>query len=301
MQEKGRGLNRRDFIIKSVAGAGLLAAFMSPMKILTNQAKAARTVPGTSSARSWSMVVDLRKCDGCTGLDLPPQCTQACIADHYVPKGMHWIEVFQINMESGGTYFQPTPCMHCDNAPCVNVCPVAATYQTEEGIVLIDQRRCIGCRMCLAACPYQRRFFNWGAPEQPAEAKAMKYSPERQVPAYRGTAMKCDFCPDLLHSGKPPACVTGCPRKVLYMADRIEDIASNGKEVVRLSHFLSENNAYHLKEELGTQPKVWYIPGHGEAVGRHSDDPTRLKPSVWNWGGEGYNKKVGIWPWGEVK
>lgn len=243
------------------------------------------------------MVIDLKKCDGCVGLEIPPQCTQACIMGHFIPKGQAWIEVFEVELPGGGTYFLPTPCYHCENAPCVNVCPVAATYHTKEGIVLIDQRRCIGCRMCMAACPYHRRFFNWGDPELPPEAAFVEYSPEHQIPAIKGTVMKCDFCPHMMRNGRLPMCVTGCPRKALYMGDLSQDIASNGVEVVKLSKFLDENSAFRYKEELGTQPRVWYLPGHGQDFGRKPNDPRQVKPPQWSWGGEGFNHRPGLWPW----
>ena len=245
------------------------------------------------------MVIDLKKCDGCIGLGISPQCTQACIAAHFVPKGQQWIEIFEVELPGGGTHFMPTPCFQCEFAPCVNVCPVAATYYTKEGIVLIDQRRCIGCRMCMAACPYQRRFFNWGTPELPPEASFVEYSPEHQIPAIKGTVMKCDFCPDMMRRGNLPMCVTACPRGVLYMGDLEEDVASNGVEVVKLSKFLDENNAYRHKEDLGTQPRVWYLPGHGQEFGRKPDDHRKLKPPQWSWGGEGYDRRPGVWPWDE--
>ncbi len=307
MPDKEISLNRREFITKSVAGMGLVAIISSPLVSILKlrRDKAADGDGQITSAVSeapkdakrlgqWCLVLDLRRCDGCTGLDLPPQCTQACTGYHFVPKGQEWMQVFKVEAQGGGTYFQPTPCMHCENAPCVNVCPVAATYQTEEGVVLIDQRRCIGCRMCLGACPYQRRFFNWGQPEQPPEVNSIPYSPERQVPAIRGTAMKCDLCANMLHEDQPPVCVNGCPRKVIYVGDLNTDVASNGKEVVKLSRFLAENSAYHLKEELGTQPKVWFIPGHGEAVGRDVYDTKNRLPSVWAWGGNGYNYHINV-------
>ncbi len=243
------------------------------------------------------MVIDLRKCEGCVTIGQPPQCTQACISGHYVPKGQEWIQVYTVELPGGGSYFMPTPCYHCENAPCVNVCPVAATYHIESGIVLIDQRRCIGCRFCMAACPYQRRFFNWGTPEQPPEAAFAEYSPETQVPAIKGTVMKCDFCPDMMRKGKLPYCVAGCPMKALYMGDLNEDIASNGMEVVQLSRFLDENNAYRYKEDLGTQPRVWYLPGHGQDFGRKSDDSRLRKTSTWTYGHEGYRPRVDVWPW----
>jgi molybdopterin-containing oxidoreductase family iron-sulfur binding subunit len=167
----------------------------------------------------------------------------------------------------------------------VNVCPVAATYHDEDGVVLIDHRRCIGCRLCIAACPYQRRFFNWGTPELPPEAAFAVYSPLYPVPAVKGTVIKCMFCAHLLPHGQLPFCVAACPNKVLYMGDLNEDIASNGQEVVKLSKFLDDNDAFRYKEELGTKPRVWYLPGHGQDVGRKADDPRPLKSPIWPWGG----------------
>ncbi|MBI4294624.1 MAG: 4Fe-4S dicluster domain-containing protein [Chloroflexi bacterium] len=226
------------------------------------------------------MVINLRRCDGCTGLNLPPQCTNGCILGHLSPVGMQWIEVFEYKFEHGGSYFLPAPCMHCENAPCNNVCPVGATFTTPEGAVLIDQNRCIGCRLCMAACPYQRRFFNWGEPKQPPMAREMKYSPEHQLPAKKGTVMKCDFCPDMAREGGVPYCIMSCPRRALWYGDLEEDIATNSRDVVQLSRFLAENQAFRLKEELGTKPRVYYIPGHGQDVGRSPYDGS-LRPVSW--------------------
>ena len=300
MSEKYKGLSRREFIIKSAAGAGLLAASLAPVKLLSKQARAAEeNSPGDGKRHAWCMVIDLKKCDGCVTINAPPQCTQSCIQGHFVPKGMQWIQVFDVELPGGGHYFMPVPCNQCENAPCVNVCPVAATYHNKDGIVLIDHNRCIGCRMCMAACPYQRRFFNWGQPEVPPEAALVQYSPLYPVPAVKGTVIKCMFCAHMLRDGKLPYCVIGCPMKALYMGDLMEDIATNGNEIVKLSKFLDDNNAYRYKEELGTQPRVWYLPGHGEAFNRAAGDKRELLKPVWAWGGEGFDKKVGIWPWGK--
>src|SRR3990170_4634380 len=151
--------------------------------------------------RQWTMIIDLRACDGCQSTGKPPRCTAACIEGHFAPEPMEWIEVYEAELPGGGTQFMPTPCQQCQNPPCVNVCPVAATFSTPEGTVLIDQERCIGCRICMAACPYDRRFFNWGDAPIPPEALLADYSPEHQVPAKKGTVMKCDFCPDMARTG----------------------------------------------------------------------------------------------------
>lgn len=233
--------------------------------------------------RRWAMVIDLRKCDGCQSTGKPPQCTQACIEAHFAPEPMQWLEVYEYDLAgNAGTQFVPTPCQQCQNPPCTNMCPVGATFSTPEGVVLIDQDRCIGCRICLEGCQYDRRFFNWGEPPQPPEALRMEYNAEHQTPARRGTVMKCDFCPDLARAGRLPYCAQACPQNAIYYGDLEEDVATNGSDVVQLSHFLSENAAYHLKEYLGTQPRVWYIAGHGEQAGRNPGVKGR-KPTVWPW------------------
>ena len=174
----------------------------------------------------------------------------------------------------------PTPCMQCQNPPCVNVCPVGATWTTPEGITLIDQNRCIGCRMCMAACPYERRSFTWGEPPTPPESIFIDESHEHQLPMKKGVVYKCDFCPEMARAGRLPFCASGCPQHAIYYGDLEEDIATNGDEVVQISEFLADHSAYRYKEELGTRPRVYYIPGHGELAGRDPKN-TGLMPVRW--------------------
>ena len=232
--------------------------------------------------RQWTMIIDLRFCDGCQGVGGPPRCTTACIEGHFAPEPMEWIQVFEEELPGGGSRFVPTPCQQCQNPPCNNVCPVGATFSTPEGTVLIDQDRCIGCRICMAACPYDRRFFNWGEPPVPPQARLADYSAEHQVPARKGTVMKCDFCPDMARAGTLPYCVQACPNRAIYYGDLEEDIATNGRAVVPASRFLAENNAFRWKDELGTEPRVYYLSGHGEAVGRDAFSPGRAA-TEWPW------------------
>src|SRR3970282_637297 len=280
---RGRRRMARRGVLQLLGGGGISAAPLPILPSLLRSAlsgarvqargRVARTKDGR--IRQWAMVIDLRSCDGCQSVGKPPQCTAACIEGHFAPEPMEWIEVFEGDLPGGGTQFIPTPCQQCQNPPCVNVCPVAATFSTPEGTVLIDQDRCIGCRICMAACPYDRRFFNWGKAPVPPEARLADYSPERQVPTRRGTVMKCDFCPDMARTGALPYCIQGCPQRAIYYGDLEEDIATNGREVVSASRLLSENGAYRLKEDLGTEPRVHYIPGHGEAAGRAAFSPGR--------------------------
>ena len=264
-------------------GAGIAAVGLAQL----GAARVAGSAPATATKgrlRRWAMVIDLRKCDGCQSVGKPPQCTRACIEGHFAPEPMEWIQVYEAPLDRTGkaTRFLPTPCQQCQNPPCVNVCPVAATFSTPEGTVLIDQQRCIGCRICMEACPYDRRFFNWGNAPVPPEAMLLEYHPEHQTPAIRGTVMKCDFCPDMARAGRLPYCAQACPNGAIYYGDLEEDVATNRFEVVRLAKFAADNNAYRLKEELGTEPRVRYIPGHGELVGRPATRKGRL-PTTWPW------------------
>ena len=271
-----------------VMGGVALSAMVGSVVVLPTLKKTGTT--STSSAdnasggrlRRWAMVIDLRYCDGCQSTGKPPQCTEACIQGHFAPEPMEWIQVYEPELPGGGTQFVPTPCQQCQNPPCVNVCPVAATFSTPEGVVLIDQERCIGCRLCMEACPYDRRFFNWGQPPIPPEAAWTKYDPMQQSPAKRGTVMKCNFCPHLASAGELPYCAQACPNHAIYYGDLEEDLASNGDQVVKLSRLLSEESSYRLKENLGTQPRVYYIPGHGELVGRDAYNTGRM-PTEWPW------------------
>ncbi len=181
---------------------------------------------------------------------------------HFVPPEREWIKVFQMRDAHTTTpYWFPKPCFHCDNPPCTKVCPVGATFKREDGIVLIDNERCIGCRFCMAACPYSTRYFNWGRPQDPPDVKAHGYSPERGYPRRIGTVEKCDFCPDMAAQGKLPGCISGCPMQALYFGDQNEDAVTNSKgETVRLSKFLRDNAGYRYLEDLGTEPRVYYLP-----------------------------------------
>ena len=284
--EPNRLLTRRQ-ALKAMGGVALStmvgSAILLPTlnKTRAPDAKAAAATSG-QRLRRWAMVIDLRYCDGCQSIGKPPQCTEACIQGHFAPEPMEWIQVYEPELPGGGTQFVPTPCQQCQNAPCVNVCPVAATFSTPEGVVLIDQQRCIGCRLCMEACPYDRRFFNWGVPSIPLEATWTEYDPMHQSPALKGTVMKCNFCPHLASAGKLPYCSQACPNHAIYYGDLEEDLATNGDKVVKFSRLLSEDSTYRLKENLGTQPRVYYIAGHGELVGRDAYQTGRL-PTEWPW------------------
>lgn len=227
-----------------------------------DDAKAAQAQGSAKKAEhAWCMVIDLRYCDGCKA------CTMGCQQRHQLPAEQTWIKVEQMTDAAGGRFYMPRACMMCEDPPCMYVCPVGATFRNDEGLVLVDQNVCIGCRMCMAACPYEARYFNWKQPP-PAKRMPMPPTPEMPVPQRKGTVGKCVLCADRLPHGELPACVQTCPMGVLYIGDLVTDVAVNGLgTTVKLSQFLKDNDAVRFKEELGTNPRVYYILGHGQNLG----------------------------------
>jgi Fe-S-cluster-containing dehydrogenase component len=207
--------------------------------------------------RRFVMVIDLAKCRNAR------KCISACQSAHHLRPEQYHINTLQIQeAENTAPYFMPKPCMHCDNPPCVSVCPVDATFKRADGVVLIDNERCIGCRFCMAACPYSARSFNWLEPKFAEEDKDKVYNIELNIPQKKGTITKCLFSSDRIREGKLPYCVSSCPNGVYYFGDENEDAVTNGttKETFRLSKLLSDNGGYRLMEELGTKPRVYYLP-----------------------------------------
>lgn len=251
-------LNRRQFLqgIEALALTGAAGIAGAKLPVLGAGAKAAEQGMGVTD-RQWVLVFDLRLCDGCK------ECTKACQKEHYQPKEHEWIKVYEMKGPLGQTYFQPTPCQQCENAPCVRACPVRATYKTPDGVTLVDPDMCIGCRMCMAACPYKVRYFNWPSAEYPpAPSTLPKPVPEFPVPAKMNTVGKCEFCLHNTRMGKLPVCVTNCAMRAIWYGDLVSDIAVNQDDKVKLSTLLKNNDAYRLREELGTRPRIYYIAGH---------------------------------------
>ena len=180
---------------------------------------------------------------------------------HHIHPGQNWIKVYPMqDAEHAAPYWQPTTCMHCDEPPCVKVCPVDATFKRKDGIVLIDSDRCVGCRFCMAACPYSTRVFNWEEPKIEKEIAALPYNCETSVPQKIGTVGKCDFCPDMVRQGNLPHCVSACPNGVFFFGDILEDSVTNGAETFRFSDLIKDKAGYRLMEDLGTKPSVYYLP-----------------------------------------
>ena len=206
--------------------------------------------------RKFVMVVDLAKCKNALA------CQNACNKGHYITGENAWLKVYKMQ-ESKDTapYWMPTQCQHCDQPACVTVCPVDATFKRKDGIVLIDNERCIGCRFCMAACPYSTRVFNWNEPDQGEITINTEYTPDYcGKPSVKGTVDKCDFCPHEIIKGELPFCVKACPNGVFYFGDKYEDTVTNGDETLRLSKLLEDKAGYRLLESLGTEPSVYYLP-----------------------------------------
>jgi len=212
--------------------------------------------------RHWIMVIDTRKCVGCHA------CTASCNAENHLPPGVVYRPVIE---EEIGEYpnvtrrFIPRPCMQCDNPPCTPVCPVNATFKRPDGIVAIDYDRCIGCRYCLTACPYQARSFDWG--EHYTEEKGLLgLMPYEVEPNHEygkewtregqdspiGNARKCHFCLHRVEKGLLPECVVTCIGRATFFGDKNDPNSL-------VSELIASNNVKRLKEELGTEPSVYYL------------------------------------------
>ncbi len=213
-------------------------------------AEARKGIPG----KQFVMVIDLSRCKNAR------KCVTKCQKMHDLPPEDEWIKVFLMqDSDDTAPYWFPKPCFHCNQPPCVKVCPVGATYKRTDGLVLIDNERCIGCKFCMTACPYSSRVFQWKEPEE-AKFADREYSPETSTPHKVGTVGKCDFCPDMIRQGKLPDCVTGCPNGVIFFGNKKEDIVSNGTESFRFSELIHDRAGYHFMAELGTEPNVYYLP-----------------------------------------
>jgi Fe-S-cluster-containing dehydrogenase component len=204
--------------------------------------------------RKFVMVIDLAKCKNAR------RCVEACQEGHLLPKDHEWIKIYLLQDDKETSkYWFPRPCFHCDKPMCVSVCPVGATYKRSDGIVLVDNHRCIGCKFCMTGCPYSARVFNWKDPEVNVP-KDHVYDPETNIPALEGTVGKCIFCADNLRKNILPRCVTACPMGVIYFGDLHEDTITNGDETIRFSKVMADRAGYRYREDLGTLPSVFYLP-----------------------------------------
>jgi tetrathionate reductase subunit B len=232
-------LSRRKFLTK--AGSALIATSIAS---LATTAKTSSQESQQLGVKEWCMVIDLRRCIGCQA------CFAACKSENGVPLGIEytWVETHE-----KGKYpnikllFLPRLCNHCDKPPCVQVCPVKATWKREDGVVMQDINKCIGCRYCMAACPYGVRSFTW---EEPSGAWFEPWM--EKATAKHGFVVKCHGCYHRVEKGLKPACVEAC----VGGARIFGDFKDPNSEVRKLIDSLSTTR---LKAYLGTEPMVFYI------------------------------------------
>ncbi len=195
----------------------------------------------------YGMVIDLRLCISCNA------CTMACKAAHGTQPGVFWCKVLE---KESGKYpnvtrlFVPMLCNHCADPPCERVCPTGATHIAEDGLVLIDYDKCIGCRACIPACPYDARSY---------VKEELFYFPDTPLPhdvaelrGLKGVVQKCNFCADRLKKGEVPACVEVCPTSCRVFGD-LSDPESE------ISILIKRRHGYQLLQTKGTDPSVYYV------------------------------------------
>lgn len=252
-------ISRREFI----RTAALFALFVGtgPSQGAGYQIGHMSPGPKAIKAKRWGMAVDMKRCnEDCKG-----ECMAACHQVHnvpHIPEAEHqvmwlfekpYLNAFRersdrlVSQRLRQQRFLLL-CNHCDDPPCVRACPTQATFKrAEDGIVMIDYHRCIGCRFCMAACPYGSRSFNFRDP-RPFIKRINPGYPTRQ----RGVVEKCNFCQDLLAVGRMPACVEACKEGALTFGD-LDDPGS------QLRNILDKRPHIRRKPSLGTRPSVFYL------------------------------------------
>ncbi len=217
--------------------------------------------PVTNLAKRWAMVVDTTKCAQAGDCK---DCRVACHLAHNVPElddpahDIKWIwkesygdafptQVHPYTQEDLMDRPVPVLCNHCERPPCVRVCPTQATFKNDEGIISMDMHRCIGCRYCIAACPYGSRSFNWTDPRPHVEQMHAEFPSRR-----RGVVEKCNFCTERLANDQVPYCVEACKVGALVFGDLLQHDSE-------IAHLLRTRNTIRRRPNLGTAPNVFYI------------------------------------------
>ncbi|PTN32366.1 sulfate reduction electron transfer complex DsrMKJOP subunit DsrO [Desulfonatronum sp. SC1] len=236
--------SRRNFIrLAGVVGVSG-AVGLTPLAVL--QAGVQVPLPAilkTGDTPRYGMFIDLEKCVGCNA------CTVACIRENNTPRGIGYIDVMAMEKPRAAyldTHFQPMQCMHCEDPACVPVCPVQATYKRADGIVVQDLERCIGCKYCMQACPYQVRHFN----KQPPFSHGRAHPAGGSYPG--GVVLKCTFCQHRIDAGNiTTACTEACPADARYFGD-LNDPRSD------VSRVIFERKGIQLLPEKLTRPQIFY-------------------------------------------
>ncbi len=202
----------------------------------------------------YGMVIDLNRCIGCHA------CSMACKQHNATPKGIFWSRVL---IREIGEYphakvrYQPMLCMHCKDPECVRVCPTGASYKREDGITAIDPEKCVLCKYCMLACPYNIRTKIMDIQPYHSEKEFTPYEKVAFTRHQPGVVSKCNFCSSRLAEGKEPSCVQTCPGKARTFGD-LDDPESE------VSKLIARRKPVQLLPEMGTDPSVYYIEEGGE-------------------------------------
>lgn len=257
-------LSRKEFMTLMIGGGAsfvLAATLAQPLNTFLTDISANRPSDHGDANYRWVMVIDLSTCIGCD------YCVWACQATNDTADDMRWNIRVDDETPLGNVFHLTRPCLHCNHAPCVEVCPVAATYHRADGLVVMDYDKCIGCRYCQTACPYGARSFNWSERDDTNLRTPEWGAPE--VPRRpRGVVEKCTFCIHRIDTGlanglmpgvdeeATPACVNVCPVNARFFGN-INDPNS------QVAQIIATRPTIRLREDLGTEPNVYYIPPEG--------------------------------------